>query len=103
MKLIAISAAAALSLLATPAFANKALAEKNACLACHDIATKKVGPAYQDVAKKYAGKKDAVASIMASIKGGGVGKWGQIPMPAQAQLNDADLKTLATWIAGGAK
>jgi cytochrome c len=101
MKLIAV--AAALTLLASPAFANKALAEKNACLACHDVATKKIGPAYQDVAKKYAGQKDAEANLVKNIKAGGSGKWGTMPMPAQANLSDADAKTLAKWILGGAK
>lgn len=103
MKLIAVAAAAALSLLAAPAFANKALAEKSACMACHDVAAKKVGPAYADVAKKYAGQKDAEANLVKSIKAGGSGKWGPIPMPAQANLSDADAKTLAKWILGGAK
>jgi cytochrome c len=102
-KLVTLSIAASACLLSSPAFANKALAEKNACMACHDIAVKKVGPAYQDVAKKYAGKPDAVKTVMANIKAGGSGKWGNIPMPAQAQLSEADLKTLATWIVGGAK
>jgi cytochrome c len=102
-KFVALSIAASACLLSAPAFANKALAEKNACMACHDVATKKVGPAFQEVAKKYAGKKDGATTVAANIKAGGSGKWGNIPMPAQAQLSDADLKTLATWIVGGAK
>jgi cytochrome c len=103
LNLIALSAAAAVSLLASPAFASKELATKNACMACHDVAAKKMGPAFQEVAKKYAGKKDAVATVTANIKAGGAGKWGNIPMPAQAGLSDADTKALATWIVGGAK
>lgn len=103
MKLIAASAAAVLALIASPAFANKALAEKNACLACHDTAVKKIGPSYADVAKKYAGQKDAEANLAKSIKAGGAGKWGNIPMPAQSALSDADAKTLAKWILAGAK
>jgi cytochrome c len=103
MKLIAVAAAAALTVLASPAFANKALAEKSNCMACHDVATKKVGPAYAEVAKKYAGQKDAEANLVKSIKAGGSGKWGPVPMPAQPQLSDADAKTLAKWILGGAK
>lgn len=103
MKLIALAAATALSVLASPAFASKALAEKNNCLACHDVAAKKVGPAYAEVAKKYAGQKDAEANLTKSIKAGGSGKWGQIPMPAQPQLSEADAKALAKWILGGAK
>ena len=96
-------AALALTVAAAPAFANLALAQKNACTACHAVDKKVVGPSYADVAKKYAGQKDAVKTLAASIKAGGSGKWGPVPMPAQAALSDADLTTLATWILGGAK
>ena len=94
----------ALALAAVPAaHANLDLAKKSACMACHAVEKKLVGPAYQDVAKKYAGDKDAVAKLTESIKKGGSGKWGPVPMPAQAALSDADAKTLAAWVAGGAK
>ncbi len=86
-----------------PAWANLDLAKKNACMACHTVDKKLVGPAYQDVAKKYASQKDAVANLTQSIKAGGSGKWGPVPMPAQAALSDADANTLATWILSGAK
>jgi cytochrome c len=95
---IAIVLAAAVT---TPAFANLALAQKNACMACHAVDKKLVGPAYQDVAKKYAGK--SADELAKSIKAGGSGKWGPVPMPAQAALSDADAKTLAAWILSGAK
>lgn len=85
------------------AHANLALAQKNACMACHAVDKKLVGPAYQEVAKKYAGQADAVAKVTESIKKGGSGKWGPVPMPAQAALSDADAKTLAAWVLGGAK
>ena len=85
------------------AHANLQLAQKNACMACHAVDKKLVGPAYQEVAKKYAGQADAVAKVTESIKKGGSGKWGPVPMPAQAALSDADAKTLATWVLGGAK
>jgi cytochrome c len=91
------------ALVSAPAFADNALAQKSGCLACHAVDKKLVGPAYQDVAKKYAGQKDAVAALAASIKKGGSGKWGAIPMPPQAALSDADAKVLATWILGGGK
>lgn len=93
----------AMAATSAPAFASQALAEKNACLACHGIDKKIVGPAFQDVAKKYAGQKDAVAAVTASIKNGGSGKWGPIPMPASEGLSDADAKALATWVLGTAK
>jgi cytochrome c len=85
------------------AHANLDLANKNACTACHAVNKKMVGPAYQDVAKKYAGQKDAEAMLAKSIKAGGSGKWGPVPMPAQPGLSDADSLTLAKWILGGAK
>jgi len=102
MKLLKIVLSLAV-LTCAPAFASKELAQKNACLACHAADKKLVGPSYQDVAKKYAGQKDAVAMLAASIKKGGSGKWGPVPMPAQATLSDADVNTLAIWVLAGAK
>ena len=74
-------------LLAGPALASKELAQKHACLACHAADKKIVGPSYQEIAKKYAGQKDAEQMLAKSIKAGGSGKWGPVPMPAQAALN----------------
>ena len=87
--------------MSAPALASPALAQKNACLACHAVDKKMVGPAFQEVAKKYAGK--SADELAKSIKAGGSGKWGPVPMPAQAALSDADAKTLAAWILAGAK
>jgi cytochrome c len=76
--------------------ADQALATKNNCMACHAVDRKLVGPSYRDVAKKYVGTSaDALA---ASIRKGGSGKWGAIPMPAQPQLSESDARKLATWI-----
>lgn len=94
---------ALMALASTAALANADLAKKNNCLACHAVDKKIVGPAYQDVAKKYAGQADAEATVMKNIKAGGSGKWGPIPMPPQTQLSDADAKALAAWVLGGAK
>ncbi len=91
------------ALTVSSAHANLDLAKKNACTACHAVDKKVVGPSYQEVAKKYAGQKDAEASLIKSIKAGGSGKWGPVPMPAQAALSDADAKALAAWILAGAK
>ena len=96
-------AIALIALASTSAWANADLAKKNNCLSCHAVDKKIVGPAYQDVAKKYAGQADAEATVAKNIKAGGSGKWGPIPMPAQAQLSDADAKALATWVLDGAK
>lgn len=72
-------------------------------MACHSVDKKLVGPSYQDVAKKYAGQKDALAVLIKSIKAGSSGKFGPVPMPAQAALSEADAKTLAAWVLAGAK
>lgn len=102
MRLIHIALAVA-ALASTPAFASKELASKNACMACHAVDRKMVGPSFQDVAKKYNGQKDAEAMLAGSIKKGGSGKWGPVPMPAQAALSEADAKTLSAWVLAGAK
>jgi cytochrome c len=72
-------------------------------MACHNVDKKLVGPAYQDIAKKYAGQKDAAAHLAKSIQAGGSGKWGPVPMPPQSALSDADASILAIWILAGAK
>ena len=98
---------AALGALATcfslPATATQELAQKNNCTACHAVDRKLVGPSYQEVAKRHAADKDAVAKLAASIRAGGSGKWGPVPMPAQPNLSEADAKTLAAWALRGAK
>ena len=91
----------ALTLAATAASADAlTLAKNNACLACHAVDKKLVGPAYKDVAAKYATRKDAVEYLTKKIKSGGAGVWGPIPMPAQAQLSDAQATELARWVLG---
>ncbi|MCK6425191.1 MAG: cytochrome C [Burkholderiaceae bacterium] len=79
-----------------------ALLQKNACTACHGVDNKIVGPAYREVAAKYAGRADAVAYLAGKIKSGGSGVWGPVPMPPQA-LPEADAKLIAEWLAAGAK
>ena len=93
--------AVALSLLAlsaTPTFASDALLKKHNCTACHAIDKKVVGPAYKDVAKKYASDGNAVANLAKKIKAGGSGVWGPIPMPPHPQVSDADALTLAKYV-----
>ncbi|MDO8772365.1 MAG: c-type cytochrome [Burkholderiaceae bacterium] len=82
----------------TPAMADLALATAKNCMACHAVDKKLVGPAYKEVAAKYAGQKDAADKLAAKILKGGSGVWGAIPMPANAQVNAAEAKTLATWV-----
>ena len=81
-----------------PAMADQALAQSKNCMACHAVDKKLVGPAFKDVAAKYAGQKDATDKLAAKIIKGGSGVWGPIPMPANAQVNDAEAKKLAAWV-----
>ncbi|MEO6292427.1 MAG: c-type cytochrome [Burkholderiaceae bacterium] len=96
--LLATLAATASLMVATPALADLKLATDKNCMACHAIDKKLVGPSYKDVAAKYAGQKDAADKLAAKIIKGGSGVWGAIPMPANAQVNAAEAKTLATWV-----
>ena len=98
MKLFVAAAVAAGLLSSAPAFASADLAKAKNCMACHAVDKKLVGPAYKDVAAKYAGQADAAAKLVTKVQKGGVGAWGQIPMPPNPQVNDADAKTLVEWI-----
>jgi len=97
---IAVAAAALTGLAGTNvALADTALATKSGCLACHQVDKKVVGPSYKDVAAKYAGADAAkVDELAAKVVKGGVGVWGQIPMPPNAKITPEDAKTLVVWI-----
>ena len=95
---VKIAVLAGTGLLAMSAQATDALARKNDCMGCHAVATKLVGPAFKDVAAKYAGQADAQAVLAQSIRAGGVGKWADLPMPAHPKLSEADAKKLAAWV-----
>ena len=81
-----------------PTIASAELAKQKNCLACHASDKKLVGPAYKDIAAKYKADKNAQATLVKKVREGGVGAWGQIPMPANPQVNDADAKKLAAWV-----
>lgn len=91
-------ALAASTALAAPAMADEALAKSKNCMACHAVEKKVVGPAYKDVASKYAGQSDAVDRLAAKIMKGSSGVWGPVPMPANPQVSDAEAKKLAAWV-----
>lgn len=103
MKIKYLSAITLALLVAPAAQASEDLAKKYNCLACHQVDKKIIGPAYQEVAAKYKGQADAATTLAAKIKAGGVGVWGQIPMPPNPTVPDADLQALVTWILGMAK
>ena len=97
MKVITIALALAAAAVALPAQADEALAKKHNCLACHQVDKKVIGPAYQDIAKKYKGQNVA-AQLEQKVKKGSTGTWGQIPMPPNAAVPDGDIKKLVDWI-----
>jgi cytochrome c len=97
MKRVVFALAAAV-VVATPAMAQMELAQSKNCLACHAVDHKVVGPAYKDVAAKYAGDKAAVDKLAQKIMKGGSGVWGPVPMPANTQVNEAEAKKLAAWV-----
>lgn len=81
-----------------PAFASMELAKQKNCLACHAVDKKLVGPSYKDIAAKYKSDKNAPATLAKKIRDGGVGNWGQVPMPANPQVNEQEAATLAKWV-----
>jgi cytochrome c len=104
MKSVIVSALVAAGVIVSaPAFANADLAKAKNCLSCHAVDKKMVGPSYQDVAKKYAGQKDAEAKLAEKIQKGGSGVWGNVPMPPNPSVNPDEAKKLAAWVLGGAK
>lgn len=84
--------------LGATAWADMALANTKNCMSCHTVEKKVVGPAFKEVASKYAGQKDMVAPLSQKIIKGGGGVWGPVPMPANAQVNEAEARKLAQWI-----
>ncbi len=87
-----------LAVVAGPVFAQADLAQKKNCMACHAVDKKVLGPSYKDVAAKYAGQKDAADKLAAKVMKGGTGVWGNIPMPANPQVSEAEAKQLVAWI-----
>ncbi|WAC71140.1 c-type cytochrome [Roseateles sp. SL47] len=99
MKIALIACATVMAALASaPALASQELAQKKNCMACHAVDKKLVGPAYKDVAAKYASDKDAVKKLSEKVIKGGSGVWGPVPMPANTQVTQAEAETLVKWI-----
>jgi cytochrome c len=93
MLLMAVSALAS-----TSAYAQADLAKSKNCLACHSVNAKLVGPAYKDVAAKYAGQKGAEDKLVQKVMKGGSGVWGTVPMPANPQVSEAEARSLVKWV-----
>lgn len=96
-------ALAALATLSVPSFAvdqavAMEIAKKNGCLACHTLDKKMVGPAWNEVGKKYAGDATAAEQLTLKVKKGSNGVWGPVPMPPNATVKEADIKTLVEFV-----
>jgi cytochrome c len=92
---------------ATPALAalaqnGTAIARSNACLGCHAVDRKLVGPAFQQIAAKYKGDSQAQQKLEAKVRDGGAGVWGVVPMPAHPRMSAADITTVVQWVLKGA-
>ena len=74
------------------------MATAKGCMGCHTIETKLVGPAYKDVAAKYKGDAGAVDKLAKKVVAGGVGVWGEIPMPPNAAVTPEEAKKLVDWV-----
>lgn len=90
--------ALALMLSAGVASASQDLAQKHACMSCHQMDKKVVGPAFKEVAKKYKGDAKAREHLVTVVKKGGKGVWGAIPMPPSTKVPDADAEAIVDWI-----
>ncbi|MEO7852934.1 MAG: c-type cytochrome [Rubrivivax sp.] len=100
MKGLSSAAVLALAVLHASASASPELAQKRTCMACHAVDRKIVGPAYKEVAAKYAGQREAVEALAVKIVKGSSGVWGAVPMPANPQVSPAEARTLAIWVLG---
>jgi cytochrome c len=98
MKTFHLASIVTACMVSAPASANQDLAQKKNCMACHAVNQKVIGPAYKEVATKYAGQADAVAKLVPKVMKGGSGVWGAVPMPANPQVNEAEAKQLVQWI-----
>ncbi|MDB5990368.1 MAG: c-type cytochrome [Herbaspirillum sp.] len=96
LAVLLICAAAAAPALALDTADN--LARSKNCMACHSIGSKVVGPAFKEVAKRYAGQPDAAEKLVQKVLKGGSGAWGVVPMPANTQVSEAEARTLVQWV-----
>lgn len=83
---------------AAPALADLALATSKNCMSCHAVERRILGPSFKEVAAKYKDNKGAADMLATKIIKGGSGVWGQVPMPANNQVSEADAKKLAAWV-----
>lgn len=97
-RLIPIALALGLILSAGQAAADEATAKANGCTACHALDKKIVGPSFKSIAEKYKGDAAAADRLAKTVRAGGKGVWGTVPMTPQTKISDADLKKVVAWI-----
>jgi cytochrome c len=78
------------------------IARSNACMGCHAVDRKLVGPSFQQIAAKYKGDSQAPARLEAKVRNGGSGVWGVIPMPSHPSMSSGDIQKVVAWILAGA-
>jgi len=100
MNLSSIICLALCMLASNTVLANAELAKSKNCMACHAVASKVVGPAYKDIAGRYAGQSEAEDKLVQKIRKGGSGVWGAVPMPSNPQVSEAEARILAKWVLG---
>jgi cytochrome c len=105
--LLSVSAVVVLGGLAATAHADgtprgQTIASSNACMGCHAVDRKLVGPSFQQIAAKYKGDAQAPVKLALKVKNGGSGVWGAIPMPAHPAMSDADIRSVVDWVLAGA-
>jgi cytochrome c len=98
MKFRVLVVLAATAVMSSAAMASADLARAKNCIACHAMGNKVVGPAYKDIAVKYAGQAGAEDRLIQKVLKGGSGAWGAVPMPANGQVSEAEARTLVQWI-----
>jgi cytochrome c len=98
MLLTASMTVMSLGAVATASADPMALATQRGCMACHQVETKVVGPAYKEVAAKYKGQEGAAEMLAGKVKAGGSGVWGPVPMPPNAHVSDEDIKAIVDWV-----
>lgn len=98
MKALLVAASLLAAALANPALASPELARSRNCMACHTVQNKVVGPAFKDVAARYAGQKDTEDKLVRKVMHGSRDAWGPVPMPGNAQVSETEARTLVKWI-----
>ena len=78
--------------------AAESLMKKHGCASCHEVDKKVIGPAFRDVAARYKDDKDAATKLANKVKKGGAHVWGEMAMPPNVLVSDAEIKDLVNWI-----